>query len=455
MYSVTTRRVFPLTRIKTGSSILNGTINLTLFLGYNDKAGDPAIPFRKTDRNKPISFPDADSAVWPVEFQNPAYYTQKGRIDNFDFYPEFREGDFFDLKDVHHGTGDTDGYISSQALRDLCEIYKFWIASTDIDGFRIDTVKHMDPGATRVFGSAIHEFTQRIGKENFLLLGEIAGSREEAFRLLDLTGLDAALGIADIPEKMEFLVKGKSNPNDYFSLFRNADKLGKGTHTWFRNKVAIFFNDHDQIIKGDKKARFCADETGSTFLLNVMALNATTLGIPCIYYGSEQGFNGQGTGDGADRYIREAMFGGKFGSFESKGSHFFNEDARVYREFSRILKIRASKLALRRGRQFLRPISGDGQRFGLPEMINGQIRSVVPWSRILDDTEILLALNTDGGVAKTAWVTIDSLLHKAGEFLTCIYSTEPAQVSQKILIESRNGLSVQVTVPAAGFVIFE
>jgi len=31
-----------------------------------------------------------------------------------------------------------------------------------------------------------------------------------------------------------------------------------------------------------------------------MALNATTLGIPCIYYGTEQMFDGEGGGDGAD-----------------------------------------------------------------------------------------------------------------------------------------------------------
>jgi len=65
----------------------------------------------------------------------------------------------------------------SAALRHLCEAYKYWIAYADIDGFRIDTVKHMDMGATRYFVSVIREFAQSIGKENFFLLGEITGGR--------------------------------------------------------------------------------------------------------------------------------------------------------------------------------------------------------------------------------------------------------------------------------------
>jgi len=423
--------------------------------GFTDKEGHPSLPFKKTNPLIPANFPDNDAAIWPVDFQNPACYTQKGRIKNFDFDPEFKEGDFFDLKDVHHGTGGTDEYIPSQALRDLCEIYKYWIAFSDIDGYRIDTVKHMDPGATRFFGASIHEFTQSIGKENFLLLGEITGGRALAFELLELTGIDAALGIDEIPDKMEFLVKGLRNPADYFNLFRNADKLGKGTHTWFRNKVATFFNDHDQVSKGNNKARFCADNAGAGFLLNVLAVNVTTLGIPCIYYGSEQAFNGHGTGEGADRYIREAMFGGAFGSFESKGVHFFNEDTLVYKEFAKILKIRSARLPLRRGRQYLRPVSVDGSHFNLPEMINGEIRSVVPWSRILNDKEMLLAINTDATTTKTVWVTIDAFLHKTGDTLTCIYSTDKTQISKQATITENNGFSVQLTVPAAGFVIFE
>lgn len=424
-------------------------------LGFNDSHGQPTLPFVKTDPSAPAHFPDADAAVWPVEFQNPSYFTQKGRIVGWDNDPEFREGDFFDLKDVHHGTGDVDNYVPSQALRDLCAVYKYWIAFADLDGFRIDTVKHMDPGATRFFSSAIHEFTQSIGKDNFLLVGEITGGRSFAFDLLQLTGLDAALGVDEIPDKLERAAKGAGDPNDYFALFRNSELIGQGSHTWFRNKVVTFFNDHDQVSKGQVKARFCADPQDARLVLNALALNVTTLGIPCIYYGTEQSFNGHGVGDGADRYIREAMFGGAFGSYESKGRHFFNEDSRVYQEVARILAVRRARPALRRGRQYLRAISGNGHDFGLPQLVGDRMRSVVAWSRILSDTEILLAINTDPDQATTAWVTIDASLHTPGDALTCLYSTDAAQVGQRVTAEARNGLAVRLTVPAAGFVIFE
>ena len=65
--------------------------------------------------------------------------------------------------------------------------------------------------------------------------------------------------------------------------------------------------------------------------LSALALNATTLGIPCIYYGSEQLFDGSG---GSDRYLRECMFGGAFGAFRSRGRHFFREDQWLYRELA-------------------------------------------------------------------------------------------------------------------------
>jgi glycosidase len=291
--------------------------------GFNDKAGSPAIPFVS-----PLNGLTGDDAVWPTEFQDPINFTQKGRINNWDYDPEFREGDFYDLKDIHTGYGDEDHYQPSPALYALCEVYKFWIAYADIDGFRVDTVKHMDLGAARFFASVIHEFAQSLGKENFYLIGEITGGRKNAFNTLSTTGLDAALGIDDIPDKLEYLVKGCRDPNEYFSLFRNSLLVQKESHVWFKDKVVTLYDDHDQVRKGNTKARFCAgDSSWRKLALNVMALNAMTLGIPCIYYGSEQYFDGEG---GNDRYIRETMFGGEFGAFRSRGRHCFDEDSYLY-----------------------------------------------------------------------------------------------------------------------------
>ena len=424
-----------------------------LVAGFHDSSGHPSLPFSPVNLTKsPNAWPGG--AIWPDDFQDPGTFTAKGHIRNWDYDPEYRDGDFFDLKDIHQGDGEIDQYTPSPALWSLCEVYKFWIASTDIDGYRVDTVKHMDIGATRFFASVIHEFTQKIGKENFYLIGEITGGRDFAFTTLETTGLDAALGIDDIPDKLEYLVKGYRNPQEYFDLFRNSLLVQKDTHIWFRNKVVTLFDDHDQVRKGNNKARFCAgDPTFRKLILPVLALNATTLGIPCIYYGSEQGFDGAGDND---RFIREAMFGGEFGAFRSRQRHFFNEEGWVYQELAKILAMRKQKIALRRGRQYLLEISGDGQNFGLPVMLGGRILSIVPWSRTFDDQILLLAINTDPDQLRTAWVDLDPNSYPARKILNCLYATDMNQVNQQLAVQVIGGRhAIQLSVPAAGFVCYE
>jgi len=429
--------------------------------GFRDAVGSPTLPFATVDAGaNPSAFPDA--AVWPAEFQDPSNFTQHGHINNFDFFPEFLDGDFFSLKDLHHGTrvlangeDQIDEYVVSSTLVNLCQVYKFWIAFADLDGFRIDTVKHMDPGATRFFAGVIHEFAESLGKENFYLIAEITGGRDRAYNTREITGVDAVLGIDDVQDKLEYLTKGFRNPADYFDLFRNSLQVRADSHVWFRDKVVTMTDDHDQIRKGNNKGRFCAADRGSDLVIAMLGLNAATMGIPCIYYGTEQAFDGAGSGDGCDRFIRESMFGGKFGAFRTRNRHFFNESHPAFVELRKMLALRETEPALRRGRQFLRPISGDGVNFGLPAMVGSELRSVVPWSRIFVDDELVCAINTDPDNDRSAWVTIDDSLHKAGEKLTCLYSSSAAQAGTQVAVEARNGKAVNITVPKGGFAVFK
>ena len=429
--------------------------------GFRDSHGAPDLPFDAVGLAAHAeAFPDG--AVWPAEFQDPDTFTREGHINNFDYFPEYADGDFFSLKDLHHGerqmvngVDQIDQYFISPTLLHLCEVYKFWIAFADIDGFRFDTVKHIDPGAARLFASSIHEFAEAVGKENFYIIAEITGGRDFAVDRLDVTGLDAALGISDERSKMNGLVKGDTNPVEYFDIFRNSLQVRKDSHVWFRDKVVTSVDDHDHVDQGSQKHRFAAGGF-SKFNLAVMALNATTLGIPCIYYGTEQLFDGEGSGDGADRYIREAMFGGEFGAFRSRGRHFFLEDGQfVYQELGKIHRLRRDHLPLRRGRQFLRQISGDGVNFGMPERLGGgPLRSIVAWSRIFNEVEVLCALNTDPDRETQAFVTVDDSLHTAGATLRCLYSTVASEIGQSVSVEARNGKAVSVSVAPAGFVVY-
>lgn len=418
--------------------------------GWRDRDGNPTLPF-------PMPVDDREAAVWPRELQADGVFCCRGPIAHWDSYPEYVEGDFFGLKDIRHGSGGDDDYRPSPALVNLLRAYQFWVAVTDIDGLRIDTVKHMDVGATRYIATAMHEFGRLIGKTDFFLLGEITGRRPFAVDLLERTGLDSALGLDDVQEKLDDLVTGRRAPREYFDLFRNAYLIGRGSDTWFGEKVVTAIDDHDQVRQGWYKARFAADPVGRRLTFPALALNATTLGMPCVYYGSEQGLDGQG---GNDRYVREAMFGGPFGPFRTTDRHVFDETHPTYAALAQVLAIRRTIPALRFGRQYLREISDDGVGFGLPDFIGGKDRlaerlvSIIAWSRVLAEAEVVCAINTDADAERTTWVRIDDVLNQRVAAYEYRYSSEPDRTGTTTVVADRDGApAIRVTVPAAGFVI--
>ncbi len=446
------------------------------FRSHSQDAG--TLPFAPLDMdNYPQAWPDG--AVWPLEFQSQDAWTRQGEIRNWDTFPEYLDGDFLSLKDINHGTGPKDPamawdvlasiqrFRSAPALAHLAEVYKFWIGFADLDGFRIDTVKHMDPGAVRYFSNVIHEFAQSLGKENFYLIGEVTGGRQHAVNMVNTTGIDAALGINDIPDKLEFLAKGWRSPGNpdttqqegYFDLFRNSLLDNKHTHQWYSGHVITLFDDHDQV--GVKhKFRFCGQKQNSSrFLPVALALNLLTAGIPCLYYGTEQGFNGadQRTEDDSysDVFLRECMFGGSFGSFQSSGHHFFNEEHPTYQLIQDLSSLRKEHISLRRGRQYLRQLSATGNEndFHFPQPIGGELRWIVAWSRIFAGQEYLCAVNTDAAQPLTAWITVDYAIHPPGTQLTCLLSTNPADLGMAVDVKGKNGSAACLTVPPAGVIV--
>jgi glycosidase len=448
--------------------------------GFRANAQDGgSLPFGPVDEQ---AHSDAwpNGAVWPAEFQTPEAWTRKGEIQGWNSFPQYLEGDFCSLKDLSHGQGDLnpadswdflrriDEYQISPTLRHLTEVFKFWIAFADIDGYRVDTVKHVEPGAMRYFTNVIREFAQSLGKENFYLIGEVTGGRENAVNTVDSTGLSAGLGIDDIQEKLEFLAKGWKTPGNpetpdqegYFDLFRNGLIERKPTHQWFGRHVVTMFDDHDQVGT-DYKFRFCGNHPGNNDALSIaLFLNLLTLGIPCIYYGTEQAFNGadhrEGTGqtDHSDVFLRECMFGGPFGSYQSTGVHFFDEASPYYRLVGDLCALRRDHIALRRGRQYLRQLSEDGNTFFYPQLVEGSLHYIVAWSRIFNDQEYLCAINTDMSKQVKAWATLDSLLHPAGSEMRCLLCSNKTVMVDPVTVEARNGSATQITVPAGGFAVY-
>ena len=198
-----------------------------------------------------------------------------------------------------------------------------------------------------------------------------------------------------------------------------------------------------------------------------MAVQLTTMGIPCIYYGSEQAFDSGGRSNGSDLVLRENMFGGRFGGLCTQGRHFFNEDGDLYRALAALIDLRKKLLPLRRGRQALHNISGDGATFGLPHRLGDRMRSLVSWSRLFIDQEVLVAVNTDETQPVNAYSTVAPTFRVEGDQFHLIFWYAPRTVPQSgdhatmtppssLTVERKNGpLAVRMTLPPAGFAIYQ
>jgi glycosidase len=288
----------------------------------------------------------------------------------------------------------------------LIRAFKYWIAVCDVDGYRIDTVKHVEPNSMAVFCNAIHEYAISIGKHNFILFGEIigddnliqkyiGGNKPAAGENQWYPRLDAAV---DYPlyAILDEVIKGEKN---CVELRARYDKFRK----YFRNfgeagqYYITFMDNHDNPHRPYR--RFLNNQNDARLGVIGIGYILCNFGIPCIYYGTEQGFDGGGDNDA---FVRETMFGGKWGAFDTTGYQFFNPENPIYKNISRIVEARNRHPALRYGRQYFRDISGDGENFGCP--VDGH--ATLAFSRILDTEEVLCCFNLDTN-NRNDWVHVE------------------------------------------------
>ena len=63
----------------------------------------------------------------------------------------------------------------------LIKAHAYWIREADVDGFRVDAVKHMGPVACSRFCSNIREYAYTLGKRGFFLFGEVAQADDDVY----------------------------------------------------------------------------------------------------------------------------------------------------------------------------------------------------------------------------------------------------------------------------------
>ena len=104
-------------------------------------------------------------------------------------------------------------------------------------------------------------------------------------------------------------------------------------------------------------------------------------------------------------------------------------------------------------------ISGDGVSFGLPRMMGERMRSVVSWSRLFVDQEILVAFSTDPEKTISVFSTVGPRFRAEGDRFSLIFWHVPhpaAPPPSEITLERKGQrLAARLIVPPAGFVMYE
>jgi glycosidase len=268
---------------------------------------------------------------------------------------------------------------SSYVQTNMANIYKFWLEQ-GFDGFRVDTVKHVDQGFWQNWCPQIHSDAASHGSPNFFMFGEVYDSSEtkNASYTGTISGTNFELdSVLDYPLYFSIssvFARGNSNTKQIEDHYNRVDSIYDPSS---KMRLVTFLDNHDQ-------PRFLnsANANNNTQRLNIaLAFLYTSRGIPCLYYGTEQAFNG-----GADPGNREDMFAGQFEQGPSLGDNF--------NETHPLFQLVASLNNLRR----LYPAIRTGLQVNLWSDSNGP--GLFAYSRVLGSQEIFVALNT-AGIAQT------------------------------------------------------
>lgn len=351
----------------------------------------------------------------PIELRNPDLYWRKGQMRNFDSFPEAREGDFASLKTFINDNSPEALYVQEI----LTKIHCYWIRETDVDGFRLDAVKHMGEKTISQFCSHIREYAYKLGKRNFFLFGELVGpdsmynhyiGPKTSVQVEDTAIYYGLNSVLDFPlyHVLANVILGKDTPEKlidrYESLRQNAMSRGE-----FGEFLVTFIDNHDQVGQTLKK-RFGHEATENQIIAGIGFL-LCALGTPCIYYGTEQGFNGCGD---SDAMVREAMF-----DLSNTTDDALDKSNLIYQEISKIAHLRITSSVLKFGRMYMRETSVDGVEFRLPYSQD----CLLAFSRILYDEEIIIAYNDSAIHEDEEYVCVDKHLNPEASVFRFIYGS--------------------------------
>ena len=261
-------------------------------------------------------------------------------------------GDFSGLDDLM--TEDpvvVDGFI---------DVYNTWV-DLGIDGFRIDTVKHVNPEFWEAFTSGVMDHARAIGKDDFFLFGEVydADATKTAPYVRD-TEMQSVLDFA-FQSAASTYARGFS-PDTLTALFASDDWYTTPDST--STALPTFLGNHDMGRIG-YQLRDDPDGLARSELAHTLML--TSRGQPVVYYGDEQGFVGDGSLGGTDKDARQDMFATQVAEYanqqlltgETAGSVArYDTSAPLYTHIAELAALRSATPALVDGAQLERPVTG-------------------------------------------------------------------------------------------------
>ncbi|MBB5957728.1 glycosidase [Saccharothrix tamanrassetensis] len=326
---------------------------------YLDPAGNPvdisAIAGQK-------DFPKLTAPYTPVVrgkkspgwLNDPSLYHNRG---DSTFSGESNQyGDFFGLDDLmtEHPT----------VVAGMKRIFTSWIDTLGIDGYRVDTVKHVNIEFWQALAPHVKRYAAQRGKKDFFVFGEVFDANPAITSRYTTTGrMQAALDFPFQSGAASFLSgRGSARLGEVLvddDRYTDADSNASSLPTFLGN------HDMGRIAWMVRQNRPGIAETELLERLKLgNALMYLWRGNPVVYYGDEQGF----AGSGGDKSARQDMFASRtpeymaeelVGSDRTGAVDNFSPDHQLYRQLQGLASFVDSDPVWRRGNQTLRYASGD------------------------------------------------------------------------------------------------
>ncbi|MFG3163915.1 pullulanase-type alpha-1,6-glucosidase [Streptomyces sp. NPDC048232] len=237
------------------------------------------------------------------------------------------------------------------------KIYQRWVKDFAIDGFRIDTVKHVNMEFWTQWATALDAYAAKRGRDDFFMFGEVYSADTSVTSPYVTEGrLDSTLDFPFQDAARAYASQGGS-AQKLASVF--GDDYKYTTDKANAYEQVTFLGNHDMGRIGTFLRQDDPEATDAELLRKDRLANELMFlsrGNPVVYYGDEQGF----TGAGGDKDARQPMFASRtadyldddqLGTDRTHAEAAYDPDAPLYRQISTLAKLRKAHPALADGVQ--------------------------------------------------------------------------------------------------------